>query len=216
MAESTAIQTRFRDVISTTGCVGVSKLSPKGIATITLIPYCTADGSEPIPFTISCSDLSGAISVDSQPTIEDIPSQCIGVKETLMTDYTVKITLNLRLNKWLENARLLSSTYGISAGEQTVDGVAYDVRGISVSSLNKPPNLFYVELQPAEATGAAYRKVYTCCQLQQAVQGSTSFGKTEERTLTIELNAIVPPEQFRNPGNPLSSFIEYTYLPQAA
>jgi hypothetical protein len=102
------------------------------------------------------------------------------------------------------------------AGEETVDGVSYDVRGISVDSLNKPPNLFYVEMQPSEATGAAYRTVFPCCQMQQSLSGSMSFGKTEERTLALTLTAIATPERFRNPGNVYSRMIEYMYLPQVA
>jgi hypothetical protein len=216
MATATAVQTRFRETISENACLGTSSLSPKGIATITIIPHCGVDGAEPIPFTISCEDLSAAITVDRQATETEIASQCVGSKEMILEDYTVKLTFTLRWNRWVQNSQLLESTYGISAGSETVDGVTYDVRGVSVSSLNKAPRYFYVEIKPAESLGIAYQQVFPACQLAQAISGSTSFGKTDERTITLSLTAVVPPESSRVVGNAKSSMIEYTYIPQAA
>lgn len=176
--------------------LGRETIAPVGAGTVRMRRVCGSGSVENAEIVISCDDLSDAISFSMSPEKTEIPSACPGKKRSIVSDYTVTITLNLYLDRLLANPNLLGAVHQVSQAFATVDqgGQSYSAFGVGLQNLNQNLARFYVEFTPIEAADGnlAGTLFFPYAELS-LLEGDLSFSKSDTRTVSLMLEASIPP-----------------------
>jgi hypothetical protein len=190
--------------LSAKQCEDLNKdqIAAKGSAFIRMRPVCADADGEMLEITIGCDDLAGEISISPSFEEDTIESQCEGKMRKRYNGAMVEISIEIYLDRLMNNPALLKAIhYGNAIAETNVGGKTYEAYGIGKELFRRELPRYYVEVVPQESDGVAGIIFWPYAALG-AAEINASFGKSAVRKATIKLTASMPEYDESDGGMP--------------